>query len=64
MMIAFKCVHIWKEQPEKDNIFDPTPSSQVSYKVRRIPFTSAMQGPDLSQANWQIYRNFTLPWKW
>jgi len=42
IVIAFKCIHLWKERAEKDNIFDPTPSSQVSYKVKADSYVAML----------------------
>lgn len=64
---AFTCIHILKQRPEKNNIFDPTPSSQVSYKVRthhcafiRLERTLNRKCP----ANGRLHAHITLSWKW
>ena len=37
--IAFTCVHIWKEHPEKLTLFEPTPPSRPAHKVLSYPKT-------------------------
>lgn len=56
---AFKCVHILKQRPEKNNIFDPTPSSQVSYKVRTHRCFHLLE-QTLNREYFQRMGNYTL----